>query len=94
MTETLEPITLATLASGLRAIARVDVRDLPPRSVEPFRCLRCLDVGTVSDWANWCPAWLWQRYRPVPRIPCPDCSQMEPYVIDSDTVAFNDQVGP
>lgn len=73
---TYKPITLAMAAVGLRAFAEIDIRDLPPSTwrYEPFRCHRCLDLGWVSDWANWRPAWLWQRYRPVPQIPCPDCT--------------------
>lgn len=39
----------------------------------PFRCRRCLDLGWVSDWANWPVGWAWQRVEPVPRIPCPTC---------------------
>lgn len=65
--------TLATAAAGLKALAKADIRDLPPRPIEPFRCHRCLDTRTVPDWDNWQPAWLWQRYRPVLHIPCPDC---------------------
>lgn len=67
--------TLAVAAAGLRVFAELDIRDLPPREHrhEPSRCHRCNDLKTVPDWANWQPARPWQRYRPVPRIPCPDC---------------------
>ena len=73
---TYQPITLATAAAGLRVFAGLDIRDLPAGAFhyEPFRCHRCHDLGWVSDWANWSPTWLWQRYRPVPRKACPDCT--------------------
>lgn len=69
------PITMAKLTAALQIIATADIRNLPPAvpHFEPFRCHRCLDTKTVPDWENWSPAWLWQRYRPVPHMPCPDC---------------------
>jgi hypothetical protein len=65
---------LAVAAAGLRAFAELDIRDLPPKPIEPFRCNRCHDLGWVSDWANWPVGWAWQRVQPVPRKPCPDCT--------------------
>ena len=65
--------TLATVAAGLKVFAEYDIRNAPARPFEPFRCHRCLDLGWVSDWANWKAGWLWQRVEPVPRKACPDC---------------------
>jgi len=72
-------VTLEQAAVGLRVLATLDIRDLPPLPLpEPFRCHRCHDRGWVSDWANWPVGWAWQRVEPVPRKPCPDCVRKDP----------------
>jgi hypothetical protein len=75
MTDTHSPITLAIAAAGLRALANFDIRTTPPSGYyyEPFRCHRCHDRGWVTDWAGHRVTWLWQRFEPYRRIPCPDC---------------------
>lgn len=71
-----QPITLAMLTAGLRVFASIDIRDLPPVPLpEPFRCPLCLDLGQVTGWAGHRTTWLWQRFEPYRRIPCPGCTQ-------------------
>lgn len=68
------PITFAAAAAGLQALARADIRDLPPSTwqYEPFRRRMCLDLGWITDWMGHRATWPWQRSEPYQRIPCPD----------------------
>lgn len=70
---TAEPITFAMAVASLQAIAKADIRNVPARLPDPFRCHRCLDLGWVGDWAAWPIGWAWQRVQPVPRKACPEC---------------------